>query len=174
MAVMVRDAVRDDVLAIRAVAARAWPAAYEGLFPAGFIELVLERMYAPERVGEAIADPAGCFLVAEQEGVVVGYLHYVEGELKRLYVEPERIGAGIGRALLVELERRLPPGTEYVALVREGNERATGFYLRQGFEDAGRVDGLGRFLEGAGLEPPTGTERARDVLMRRRLGHVRS
>ncbi|MEX2195084.1 MAG: GNAT family N-acetyltransferase [Thermoleophilaceae bacterium] len=172
MALTIRDAVAADAPAIRAVAGRAWPAAYEGLFEPAFIELVLERTYDPAQLADAIAAPGGHFLVAEDGGEVAGYLHYAGGELNRLYVEPERIGTGAGRLLLAELERRLPSGSEYVALVREGNERAVAFYLRQGFEIADRVDGFGRFAEAWGLDLGSGA--GRDLMMRRRLPHVRS
>lgn len=172
MALTTRDAVPADAPVIRAVADRAWPAAYDGLFEPSFIELVLERTYDPALLARAIADPASQFLVAEDGDTVVGYLHYADGELHRLYVEPARIGTGAGRMLLDELERRLPPGTEYVALVRGGNERAVAFYLRRGFEAAERVDGFRRYAEAWDLELPAG-ERA-DLLMRRRLPGVRS
>lgn len=163
---MVRDALAGDAPAIRELARRAWPAAYGGLFEPGFIELVLERTYAVAALEEQIADPASIFLVAEERGAVSGYLHHSHRELHRLYVEPELIGRGIGGALLDELHRRLPPGSEYVALVREGNERALRFYERRGFERAGLVDGFRRFLEREGLQPSAAAGAGRDVLVR--------
>lgn len=156
-----------DAPAIRAVAERAWPAAYDGLFEAEFIQLVLDRTYDTALLAQAIAAPGSVFLVAEDNGVVIGYLHYADGELNRLYVEPDRIGTGAGRLLLGELERRLEPGTEYVALVRAGNERAVSFYLRHGFETVGYVNGFARFAETWGLELEDAG--SRDLLMRRRL-----
>lgn len=162
---MVRDAVPADAPTIRDVASRAWPAAYEGLFEQGFIDLVLGRTYTVEALIGQIADPAAQFLVADDGGTVVAYLHYAEGELYRLYVEPALTGRGIGSELLAELNRRLPAGTEYVALVREGNQGALRFYERRGFERAGHVDGFRLFLDREGLEAPVAGA-GRDVLVR--------
>jgi ribosomal protein S18 acetylase RimI-like enzyme len=164
---VVRDALPEDAEAIRAVALRSWPAAYAGLFEPGYIEHVLESGYALEVLERQLADASFVFLVAcEDDGTVVGYLHYGEGELRRLYVEPERLGEGIGAALLEELNRRLPAGTTYVALVREGNDRALRFYDRHGFERAGFVDGLAHFAEREGYQPAGTSPSGRDVLVR--------
>jgi ribosomal protein S18 acetylase RimI-like enzyme len=162
---VVRDATPADAPAIREIALRAWPAAYEGLFDQGFIDLVLGRTYTVEALSGQIADPASQFLVAEDEGILVGYLHYAEGELYRLYVEPGLTGRGIGSELLAELNRRLPAGTEYVALVREGNHGALRFYEDRGFARAGYVDGFRLFLDREGLEAPVAGA-GRDVLVR--------
>ena len=170
---MIRDAAADDAAAVSAVAARAWPAAYRGLFDPAFIDRVLEHTYAARSVARHIAECAGHFLVAEEGGKVVGFLHYEPGELHRLYLDPGRIGSGLGRALVEELNRRLEPGTEYVALVRAGNDRAEGFYEHLGFELAERVDGFERFAAGHGVSPgaarDAGAEGPLDLLMRFRV-----
>ena len=133
---------------------------------------MLERAYSEESLWAFVCDPDACFLVAEEARAVIGFLHYTPGELHRLYVEPDRIGTGAGHALIAELERRLEPGTEYVALVRDGNERAVAFYRRHGFEPGGHADGFRRFAESLGVELGGGPQR--DVLMRRRVRRLRS
>lgn len=179
--VVVRDARPGDVPAIAAVARRAWPAAYAGLFEEEFIELVLARTYSSGAltgaIGRCARDPRAHFLVAEEgDGHVIGYLHYGPGssgpELHRLYVEPDRIREGIGSRLLAELNRRLASGTEYVALVREGNLRAVRFYERLGFEHAGLVDGFASFLERSGLPDAAVERRGGDMLMRYRVSRT--
>lgn len=174
MDVTIRDATAGDVPAIREVASRAWPATYAELFSAEFIEYVLEHGYDPDRLAEAIADPDGHFLVAEQDGEVTGYLHHARGELIRLYVEPDRIGTGLGRALVRALEERLGPGAEYTALVREGNDLAIGFYLNEGFVTTARIDGRKRFLDGWPGDPEFLPPPGRDLLMRRQIPGPRS
>jgi ribosomal protein S18 acetylase RimI-like enzyme len=172
----VRDAVPADAERVAAIARRAWPSAYRGLFEAAFIEQVLERAYNPAAIRERIEAAArrrdAHFLMAELDRPA-GFLHFGAGErgpeLHALYVEPERIGAGAGHALLLELHRRLRPGTEYVALVREGNNAAIRFYERQGFERAETVDGFALFMRHHGLRHGPTQRSGRDVLMRYRV-----
>lgn len=158
-AVRVRDALPADAAAIARVAREVWPATYAGLLDDAFIELVLTRTYEATALSGTIAaageDPGSHFLVAEDREEIVGYLHYGPGaggpELHRLYVLPARTREGTGAALLAELNRRLAPGTAYVALVHAGNDGALRFYAREGFSRAGRVDGRSAFLERYGL-----------------------
>ncbi|MGH2761131.1 MAG: GNAT family N-acetyltransferase [Thermoleophilaceae bacterium] len=172
----VRDAVPVDAERVAGIARRAWPAAYRGLFDKSFIDLVLDQAYHPAAMRDRIEEARGAdaeFLVADEAGHAVGFLHFGPGErgaeLRALYVEPERIGAGIGHALLGELNRRLRPGTEYVALVREGNDLAIRFYERHGFEQAELVNGFDVFAAHHGLRPPAEERCGRDPLMRYRV-----
>lgn len=178
-AVDVRDAAPADARTISEIAHAAWPATYTGVFEDEFIRLVLERTYEPEALAGTIArcaaDRSSHFLVAERAGTVVAYLHYGPGaggaELHRIYVRPDLTGEGIGSALLRELNRRLEPGTSYVALVHRDNAGALRFYERHGFEAAGRVDGMELFREregfgGGGAAAGPGC----DVLVRYRVG----
>jgi ribosomal protein S18 acetylase RimI-like enzyme len=87
---------------------------------------------------------------------IVGYLHYdcegPQAELHRIYVDPARKRAGIGSALLRELNARLEPGTSYVLLVAEQNTAARAFYQRQGVVLRARVIGQEYYAEAMGIE----------------------
>ena len=143
----IRDADRRDAEAIRRVARRSWPDTYAGLLTDGEIRHFLRWAYNRPALWADIAAAgrgSGHFLLAERGGAVVGYLHYVRDgrlgpELRRLYVDPDHLGLGVGTALLAELHGRLEPGTSYVLRVHPGNRRALDFYRRRGFEPAGRV-----------------------------------
>lgn len=69
--------------------------------------------------------------VAEQEGKVVGFVAYTSDELAWLYVHPDCMRKGVGRALtehvLKNTERPL------CIEVLMGNERACAFYQAMGF-----------------------------------------
>jgi len=59
--------------------------------------------------GEQVTDGQGAFFIAWLDGVAVGCgavrrLDAVTAELKRMYVEPQARGQGIGRALVESLE----------------------------------------------------------------------
>lgn len=150
-ALALRDATRADVGAIQQVARRSWHDTYAGLLTQAEIRHYLRWSYnRPTLWADIAAAERGRahFLVAERGGPVTAYLHYVRAglrgpELRRLYVDPAHLGAGIGTALLRELHRRLGPGAAYLLRVHPGNRRAIEFYRRRGFEQAGRVESPG-------------------------------
>lgn len=85
---------------------------------------------------------AGMFLVAEVEGTAVGcggvrMLSPGRGEIKHLWVRPAARGTGLGRALLVELERRAAAlgATEVVLDTNERLGAAQGLYRSSGYVD---------------------------------------
>ncbi len=85
-------------------------------------------------------------MVAERDGVVVGYLHFGSGEhgpeLYRLYADPAHYGTGVGEALLAALDARLAGrASGYILYVHERNDRGRRFYERHGFLEAGRRSG---------------------------------
>lgn len=81
-------------------------------------------------------------VVAERDGVPVGFAGTHDGNLEMLFVDAGHRGRGIGTALLEHVI-----ATDAVASVdvNEQNEQALGFYLHAGFVVSGRspVDGDG-------------------------------
>jgi GNAT superfamily N-acetyltransferase len=63
---------------------------------------------------------------------VVGFATVEPGWLEQLYVDPDRLGEGIGRALLDHAKRRQPDGL--LLWTFQVNHRARRFYERNGFE----------------------------------------
>jgi GNAT superfamily N-acetyltransferase len=93
-----------------------------------------------------VTDTGGHF-VAERDGRVLGF-HHVEGdELAGLWVEPEAIGRGVGRALL-DHARAQARAAGVAELLVESDPNAEPFYLRAGARRVGeRPSGLpGRVL----------------------------
>ena len=97
------------------------------------------------------------FLVAEEAiagmrerrvvGAVMGAYDGRRGWVYHLAVEPERQGAGVGRALMDALERRMARrGVVKVNLqVRDDNTAVIGFYERLGYTDD-RLTSLSKWL----------------------------
>lgn len=95
------------------------------------------------------------FLVAEEEGAVLGYVigelrevmlsglpHRLKmGHIVNIAVTPERRRSGIGSMLIAEVERRFleRSATRSTLEVRESNSTARSFYKNLGYEETGRV-----------------------------------
>ena len=96
-------------------------------------------------IPEKLAVQPELFLVAEQDGAVVGTaMGGYDGHRGWLYtiaVKPDRQGRGIGSLLLGEAERRLQAmGCGKVNLqIRAGNEAVAAFYRRHGYDVEQRV-----------------------------------
>jgi N-acetylglutamate synthase-like GNAT family acetyltransferase len=86
---------------------------------------------------------AGLVRVAEQEGVVVGFAVLLERsgdacELDGLFVEPDRMGAGVGRRLVEDAKRiARERGATRIDVV--ANPQAVAFYEAVGFTPAGEA-----------------------------------
>lgn len=81
--------------------------------------------------------------VRDGEGVVAGFTAVAHGKVEMLFVHPSWRGQGIGSRLL----RYAVDTFDVTTLdVNEQNAQALGFYLRMGFEVAGRseLDGTGK------------------------------
>lgn len=111
----------------------------------------LATAFSTAQQSTELADPASLFLIAENNGAAVGYamlrsgtaLDSVNGgrpiELVRLYVLQERLGSGVGAALvqqcIIEAKRQ---GYETLWLgVWEHNARAQAFYRKWNFHEVG-------------------------------------
>lgn len=107
---------------------------------------------SPERdIDRKLGVQADLFLVAEQDGVVVGSamagFDGHRGWVNYLAVEPERQGQGIGRRLMEQVEAGLSAlGCPKLNLqVRAGNEAALAFYASLGYQ-VDEVVSLGKRL----------------------------
>ncbi|MEU3273457.1 acetyltransferase [Saccharomonospora sp. NPDC006951] len=76
-------------------------------------------------------------VVAERDGVPLGFAATASGKLEMLFVDAAHRGGGIGTALL---EYVIAAHDVTVVDVNEQNPQATGFYSRHGFEVAERSD----------------------------------
>jgi GNAT superfamily N-acetyltransferase len=85
--------------------------------------------------------PSSHVMVAEVDGVIIGFSAVKDGWLDHLYVAPEWQGGGIGGSLLNRAMVEHPKGLSLWAF--EANHRAIAFYARAGFVEVRRSDGSG-------------------------------
>ena len=83
------------------------------------------------------------WVAADTDDQPLGFIGFNENHVEMLFVDPERHGQGIGRALL-DFGRRSRNAMSVD--VNEQNPQATGFYEHYGFVQTGRspLDGEGR------------------------------
>ncbi|MFC9620280.1 GNAT family N-acetyltransferase [Streptomyces sp. NPDC056930] len=158
--VLVRDMTVDDCEAVARVRVRGWQAAYAGLMPQSHLDAMDIAEDAERRRGFFAEGNPVVNVVAERAGLgVIGWACYgpyrenggrsARGELYAIYVLPEQIGTGAGRALMAEmLTRATADGFPDLALwVLKENGPARRFYERSGFlpdgaEEPFEVDGV--------------------------------
>lgn len=136
--VRVREMALADCDRVSEIRVRGWQAAYKGLMPQSYLDaLSTERDAARRRARFGQRGGAVVNLVAERAGEVVGWAchgPYRDGEVRAtdvelyaIYVDPDRTGAGVGRALLREAaERCAAAGYERMLLwvLKENRGRA--------------------------------------------------
>ena len=165
-----------DAAAIARIGRVAFPPTYAESLDAAVIETVVAALYTDEAVAAPVCaaadDSRSRFLVVEQDGRIVGFLHYDEAgpepELHRIYLEPEAIGSGAGSALMNALHASLPPSSPYVLLVAVVNSRAIAFYERHGLAVREAVDSVEYYRRIMGVDIDSDAEPYPAFIMERR------
>ncbi|GGS95864.1 GNAT family N-acetyltransferase [Streptomyces cinerochromogenes] len=144
---------------VSAIRIRGWQHAYRGLMPQAYLDglsVAADAERRRARFGQGGGSVVN--LVAEQGGEVVGWAAcgpYRDGggsptgdaELYAVYVDPDHLGGGIGRALLAAAVERCRAYPRMLLWVLKGNTPARRFYERAGFRSDGaeepfEVDGV--------------------------------
>ncbi|MGW0649075.1 N-acetyltransferase family protein [Streptomyces umbrinus] len=156
----IREMALADCPRVAEIRVRGWQTAYRGMMPQAYLdgldpaEDVVRLRARFEGAGEGVMS-----LVAEWDGEVVGWAchgPYREGEVRTadaelyaIYVAPDRLARGVGRALLRESVARCTAaghGRMLLWVLRE-NTNARRFYEKAGFaadgaEEPFEVDGV--------------------------------
>jgi GNAT superfamily N-acetyltransferase len=137
--VQLRRARVGDEQAVAEVHVRSWQVGYRGLIADEY----LDNLRPQDRAGRytfGLDDPLTIVAVTDR---ILGFasLSPSAGELGAFYVDPPVWGTGVGRALIIEAERRLAERHAVAGLwVLAGNVRARRFYEAGGW----RADGTER------------------------------
>lgn len=145
----IRPATSSDVDAIARTHVLGWQHAYAGILPSDFLASLSTEQRA-RMWAEAIEKQIQRLLVVEVAGQVVGFAafgpcrddgaHETDFEIWAIYLQPQYIGFGVGRALWLGAlaSMKLMGATRVTLWVLVENELATHFYRAAGFiEDAG-------------------------------------
>lgn len=140
---VIRDARPSDARRFEEIRIAGWKAAYVGMIDADFLAQLAateERVATwDERLRTQLS--GGVSLVAEQDGVVVGFAVLLPSrdedvpeaaELLGLYVDPDRHSTGIGGGLIDAGFARMPQPVQ-ILWTLAGNASARAFYERRGF-----------------------------------------
>ncbi|MFE9612894.1 GNAT family N-acetyltransferase [Streptomyces sp. NPDC006012] len=149
--IRVRPMQEEDICDVSAVRVKGWQAAYPGMVPQDYLDALTVAEDARMRRDLFTRSSGGVLnLVAEEAGVVVGWAALgpskekdrrpQDGELLALYAAPDRLGTGVGKALM---QQTLAAARErsfhrLVLWVIAANTRARHFYERGGFVLDGR------------------------------------
>lgn len=167
MSVRVTAATDSDVVELAAVAAATFPLACPPSSTPENIGAFISANLSPERFEQYVADPDREVLVARDDRSIVGYAILIRGvgddpdvtravtarpavELSKMYVLPDRHGAGVSTALMdAAVTKAADAGARCVWLgVNQNNQRAQRFYGKHGFSVAGaKTFALGAHLE---------------------------
>ncbi|WP_369263846.1 N-acetyltransferase family protein [Streptomyces sp. R35] len=142
----VREMTLDDCRRVAEIRIRSWQSAYKGLIPQPYLDALSvdeDETRRRARFEQGAGDVVN--LVAELDGEVVGWAchgPYRDGEFRAgdvelyaIYVRPDRVGEGLGRALLSESAGRCAAaghGRMLLWVLKE-NTPARRFYERAGF-----------------------------------------
>lgn len=144
MALIIREADGNDLLAVLEVGRRTWPVTYGPIAGDDYVAMGLAKWWTEDANIPAIR--AGRVTVAELDGTVVGIAvvgpHENHLVLWKLYVLPEHQGEAIGSALVasvVDKATGLHPEIRITYL--EGNTLAAAFYRKKGFVEISREPG---------------------------------
>ncbi|MFD0592670.1 GNAT family N-acetyltransferase [Catellatospora coxensis] len=151
---MIRSAAVEDAAAIGRLKVRSWRSAYADYLPAAVLDALDPDQEAADWAGYLAAVPGEHRLwVAVDGGGVVGFcrtgpagddpdLGSRAAEVYGLYVDPDRVGAGIGRGLFAHAvaDLRARDFRPVCVYAYQPNESAVRFYQRAGFS----LDGVTR------------------------------
>ena len=141
---LLRTAQPADAIAVADVHVRAWQEAYRGLLFDEYLDgLQVEEWAQGYRFGDVDATKPSTVLALDRDAIY-GFAtigpsadedRHGTGELLALYVDPDRRGLGVGRALIEEARARLArQGFREAGLwVLVGNKRAERFYRTDGW-----------------------------------------
>lgn len=141
MKVNLRTATVNDIPAIIKMQEQTWEPTYREILTREQIDYMFDLMYSPDALTSQMTHLGHSFVLAEEEGVVLGFASFNLNDtdnrifkLQKIYVLPGTQGRGIGKLLLDEVEKQCRKrGGHTLWLNVNRYNKAKQFYERQGF-----------------------------------------
>lgn len=141
-----RMAAADDRMAISRVFEESWKYAYRGIVPQEYLDSLPEGRWADQ-----MDDPERNTLLCVEGARIVGVVCFCRsrleafadwGEISAIYLLPEYMGKGFGRAMMEAAlaELRVMGYHRFFLWVFEENARSRRFYEKAGFSFAGEAE----------------------------------
>ncbi len=137
-----------DAPALAAFASGAFREAYDGLMPAGDIEMYCQKAFDPEKILDDLRQPHSVFHMLKQGNEIAGYtklrsdrsrpdlLGFAAMEMERIYIGSRYYRKGLGTVLFnhaLDYSRRQGFNLLWLA-VWQKNQKALSFYKNSGME----------------------------------------
>ena len=146
MSFLIKRAEGEEVADARDLSNNSWLATYPPLIGEDETRSIIETRHSAELFKEQAARVQDRFLVAIEDGQVVGHCYAFQKDgmyVDRLHVDPSKKGKGIGKALLAHLEAQLFADTRCWLDVLQGNDDAMKFYEHVGYKKVGQTGACG-------------------------------
>ena len=148
MAIQISSATTRDLPAIQQIAYDTWPATYDKILSAEQTQYMLKLFYNGEVLWKQLTDGQQQFLLASDDGWLVGFAGYEPNynktkatKLHKLYVLPVIQGKSVGKKLIDEVMVAAKLLDQEALLLNVNiHNTAIGFYERLGFKIIDRVD----------------------------------
>ena len=150
----IRQARVEDAVTLAKLGASSFMQAFAAANHPDDIQAYVDKAFKIEQIRTELNDAQCTFLLAEKGEALLGYAKLRRGEtdscitgqhpveLQRIYANPEYIGSGVGKALLLASMNQARED-QFATLwlgVWEDNAQAIAFYHHMGFETVGTKD----------------------------------
>lgn len=148
----IRTIDKKELHMVRALALDVWPKTFADVLTPTQIDFMMDWMYSMESLTEQVSEKGHVFLVAEENGLPVGFCSYQldakgnKTKIHKIYLLQETQGKGYGKQLIEEVKSiaRQNKQSHVYLNVNRHNHKAIQFYLKIGlYEDFREVIDIG-------------------------------
>lgn len=138
----ISEATQEDIPAVMAIAENTWWLTYSPILSAAQIRYMLDTIYAPEVLRQAMITGSETYIKIQDEKAIQGFAAFgvrkedpATGKLHKIYVLPQNQGKGYGKILMEEVKARMRKKNMYALDLNVNRfNPARAFYEKLGFK----------------------------------------